>query len=192
MQSSLRLRSWEWILNRPQGVHKRELADYLGTDCDKAHNVLCDLLRKQCIEVEKRYRTDPNAIYKPIEGAKPNFSRSRPNPHKPTCARQKIWQAIRFLSRRPFSVSDVAAASEQSEDNINVYISALVRYGYMTKLNGNNSVINGKRVYHACRYQLTIDSGRRYPVIRRSELFDQNLNKTTPKGKTFQEVHGVM
>ena len=175
MSKTLSQRSWEWIKEQPD-FHSTELARALDVPRKKVKSVMDEFIKKGCV-VAINTSAKPY-VYKGVAENEPNFSRNSGNSHPPTNARQKIWQAIRFLNS--FSVDEVMAASEQTRSNVNRYISSLVQYGYVVKTRKQRVDSSHKRPSTPNRYLLVNSTGRLYPIVRAQGLWDQNRKVLIP------------
>jgi biotin operon repressor len=169
MSKTLSQRSWEWIKEQPD-FHSTELARALDVPRKKVKTVMDEFIKKGCVVA-----TNTNAkpyIYKGVAENEPNFSRNSGNSHPPANARQKIWQAMRFLNS--FTVEEIMAATDETRSNVTRYISALTQYGYVVKTRKQRVDRTHKRPSTPNRYLLIQSTGRLYPVVRANSLWDQN------------------
>jgi hypothetical protein len=169
MLKTLSQRSWEWIIKQPD-FHTTELAVVLDVPRIKIKRVLDVFIRKGCV-VAVNTNAKPY-VYQAVAENEPNFSRDSGNSHPPANARQKIWQAMRFLNS--FTVDEVMAASDQTRSNVNRFISALTQFGYVVKTRKQNPDRTHKRPSTPNRYLLVNNTGRLYPIVRKNDLWDQN------------------
>jgi predicted transcriptional regulator len=169
MTKTLSQRSWEWIKEQPD-FHTTELAAVLEVPRKKVKLVLDEFIRKgHVIAINKSAKP---YVYKGVAENEPNFSRDSGNSHSPVNARQKIWQAMRYLNT--FTVEEVMAASEQTRSNVTRFISALTQYGYVIKTRKQRVDRTNKRPSTPNRYLLLNNTGRLYPIVRANTLWDQN------------------
>ena len=175
MQKTLSQRSWEWIKNQPD-FHSTELAKAMNVPRTKIKTVMDEFVRKG--HVEAANTAAKPYVYRATE-KEPSFERSRPNPHPERNARQKIWQAMRFLSSQ-FTVEEVQAATGTSRSNVTRFISDLIKYRYVAKTRGQWGKAK-QRHARECKYLLLENTGHKYPVIKKTGLWDQNLRKLIPK-----------
>ncbi len=93
-----------------------------------------------------------------------------------TDTRQKVWNSIRVLKR--FTSAQIEATAEVGQRNLNTYIRALSRAGYLALVRPRQS---GKSLGHAI-WRLSRDSGPQHPLPRRdgSGVYDPNQDTLYP------------
>ena len=177
MRETLSQRSWEWIKKQPD-FHSTDLARAMKVPMPKIKTVMDEFVRNKYV---KAVNKSAKPYVHEATGKEPSFNRSRPNPHPKANARQRIWQAIRFLNSQ-FTVEEVQAAASTSRQNVTRFISDLVKYRYVVKTRNQRSkgLQTGPRV---CKYLLIENTGHKYPVIKKSGLWDQNLKQLVKPDK---------
>lgn len=93
--------------------------------------------------------------------------------HKPTGVRSRIWQSMRVLRR--FTVPDLAATAEVSEDRAREFVRWLHRIGYLRQLRHATGNPGG----HAL-YQLVRDTGPKPVRVGRDGIYDPNTRDFFP------------
>lgn len=171
MSQTLSQRSWEWIKKQPD-FHSTDLARAMNVTVPKIKTVMDEFVRNEYVKAVNKAAKP--YVYE-ATGKEPSFSRNRPNPHPQRNARQRIWQAIRFLNNH-FTVEEVQAAANTSRQNVTRFISDLVKYRYVVKTRSQWSNAKG-RGNGVCKYLLIENTGHKYPVIKKSGLWDQNLKR---------------
>lgn len=182
MPKSLSQQCWEWISEQPD-FHSTDLARAVCQPMPKIKSVMDEFLRKGYVEAANTAAKP--YVYRKSEEATPKFSRGRPNSHNPRNSRQRIWQAIRFLGKR-FTIEEVQAAANTSRSNVTRYLSDLVNYQYVIKVRGQWGPAPQKHA-RECMYLLVENTGRLYPVVRKTGLWDQNLKRLINKPQTTEE-----
>jgi hypothetical protein len=96
--------------------------------------------------------------------------------HRVVCARQRLWNSIRVLKR--FTAAQIEATAEVSPANLQKYLLALDRSGYLVKVRPKQ---NGCPGGHAL-WRLARDSGPRAPIVRNdgSGVYDPNQDQLYP------------
>lgn len=180
MPKSLSQRCWEWIETQPN-FQVKDLVVEMEKPQKTIRSIVDELVRKGAVQS----RRTPNIafLYAKTGANQPSFSRARGNSHSDKNSRQKIWSAMKFFG--VFTVDQIEGASEVSRSNIHRYISELRKYEYVAKR--RNSKAGAKRTY-----QLVENSGHKYPVIRKTGLWDQNKNVLVkvPKRKETTKCNG--
>jgi len=174
MSLSLRQLAWKWIETKPEFM-PNELGRELDISNCQTRSVIDCLVKKGCVTAIKT-KTKPY-VFQAVEGANPSFTRDRPNPHKRTCGRQRIWKSMVWRGKSRFFVSDIADATGVSVSNVRRYISDLVSYGYINRL----SHARGGR---PASFIMLICSGANYPQITKKGLYDPNRKITILKGSS--------
>lgn len=169
MSQTLSQRSWEWIKKQPD-FHSTDLARAMKVTMPKIKTVMDEFVRNEYVKAVNK--SAKPYVYE-ATGKEPSFSRNRPNPHPQANARQRIWQAIRFFNSQ-FTVEEVQAAANTNRQNVTRFLSDLVKYGYVAKTR-NQWCTSKQRGPRVCKYLLIENTGYKYPVIKKSGLWDQNL-----------------
>lgn len=96
--------------------------------------------------------------------------------HRVVCARQRLWNSICVLKR--FTSAQIEATAEVSPANLQKYLQALARAGYLVLVRPKQ---NGKSLGHAV-WRLARDSGPRAPIVRTdgSGVYDPNHDTLYP------------
>lgn len=96
---------------------------------------------------------------------------------RPGDARQRAWNALRIF--KVFTAADIAPVADIGADNLQKYLQALHRAGYLRlarpKRNGR---VDGHALWHLLR-----NTGPRCPLIRRGDgagLYDPNHDRVYP------------
>lgn len=88
-------------------------------------------------------------------------------------AQEKIWKVIRGLNSE-FTVDDVMVITEEKRSTVSVYLSVLLRAGYLRKTGTRRTVRGGGQSL----YRLIKNTGPKPPMQRRC-LYDPNLDNLT-------------
>ncbi|OFC71782.1 helix-turn-helix domain-containing protein [Alteromonas confluentis] len=171
-EKSLTQVCWEWIEDQPD-FHSTELARYVGQPMPKIKSVMDELIRRGCVEAVNKAAKP--YVYRAVPTATPSFSRKRPNPHPQACKRQRIWQAMRYLGPK-FTVEEVQAAADVKRGDATRFISDLRKYGYVALTRGQWGA-KKQSAPRPCIYHLVENTGRKYPVVGKRGLRDQNTGK---------------
>lgn len=174
---TLSQRAWEWIKSQPD-FGSAELAAHMDVSLKSAQMVIGHLQELKAIETVS-VGVKP-VVYRAVQGATPHLPGKNQTAVRPKSQRQKIWQAMRFLGE--FTISDLEAASESSRCSIERFISDLVRFEYVIIKRGLQlKAPMAQRTGSQVRYRLAKNTGRKYPIARTNELYDQNLKALVPK-----------
>lgn len=175
MQKSLSQQCWEWIADQPD-FHSTDLARAMDVPMKKIKSVMDEFIRRGYVEAANTAAKP--YVYK-VTPTKPSFRKTRPNPHPKTNARQRIWQAMRFMNGQ-FTVEQIQAAASTSRSNVNRFISDLIKYEYVAKVRGQWG-LSGQQRARECRYLLVENTGWKYPVVKKNGLWDQNKKILVPR-----------
>ncbi len=178
MRETLSQRSWEWI-KKQSDFHSTDLAKAMEVTMPKIKTVMDEFIRNGYVVA---VNTNAKPYVYEVTGIEPSFTRTRPNPHSPENARQRIWQAMRFYGTN-FTVQEIQAAAMTSRSNVTRYISDLVRYRYIARTR-NQWGVKKQRYARECKYLLVENTGHKYPVIKKTGLWDQNLKQFVPLPNT--------
>lgn len=176
MSKALSQLAWEWIKEQPEFTSKT-LAAHMDVSLYVAQMLIATLQEKKAV-ITTHGSLHP-AIYAAAPGAKPEWKGKARFIYRPKSARQKIWQAMRFLHR--FTCSDVVATSETTKASVEKFLSDLVKAGYVKIVNPQKRKASmAERRQHQVQYLLIKNTGYKYPVVRKAEVLDQNLGSTMP------------
>ncbi|WP_102798758.1 hypothetical protein [Bowmanella denitrificans] len=179
--------SWEWIQTQPS-FHATDLVHALNITLHQAQMAI-DYL-KSLGAVETVNATFNPVLYSRVKGVKPILPGKNRTSPKPKSARQRIWQAMRFL--RKFTVDDLTGSAEATRASVEKYLSDLICYGYVVisqpqRRRASMAVRTGSKVV----YMLLENTGYKYPIIRPNGLWDQN-RKQLVELKIGKENHRAM
>lgn len=108
-------------------------------------------------------------------------TRSRPV----SAPRQRIWNSI--VVHKRFSTLDIQATAEVHTRNLNLYLRALERAGYLRIIRPRQTRSMGHAVWTLIRH-----TGPKHPVVRRDgSVFDPNNGKLYEYATTAQEAADV-
>lgn len=91
-------------------------------------------------------------------------------------ARQRIWNALRVYKR--FTAAEIAPVAEATQDNVQKYLRALARSGYLRLERAKrNGCVDGHAVWKLLR-----NSGPRCPIVRTDQgsVYDPNSDEQYP------------
>jgi len=91
--------------------------------------------------------------------------------HRVTVARQRAWNAIRIF--KVFRASEIAAGADINEANLQKYLLALQRAGY---LRVERPKQNGKSLGHVV-WRLVDNTGPQCPIVRQEGVYDPNRDQ---------------
>lgn len=94
--------------------------------------------------------------------------------HRVSLARQRAWNAFRVF--KVFRAPDVSATADIGEANLQKYLLALHRAGY---LRAERPKRNGKVGGHVA-WRLVDNTGPRCPIVRKDGVYDPNQDRTRP------------
>lgn len=190
---TLSQRAWEWI-EQQQDFGSAELAAHMEVSLKSAQMVISHLQDLKAIATIST-GVKP-VVYQAVAGAKPHLPGKNQTAERPKSIRQKLWQAMRFLG--DFTVADLQANAECSRASAERFLSDLVRYEYVfiTRPQRRNARMAQRKGF-SVRYRLLKNTGHKYPVIRPTGLYDQNLKKLVekpkrPPAKTQKELNHAM
>lgn len=169
MAKSLSQRCWEWIENQPD-FQVKDLVIEMEQPTETIRSIVDELVKKGA--VQSRKTSNLARLYTKTGANQPCFSRARNNPHPENNSRQRIWSAMKFF--KTFTIEEVVATTKVSKSNVNRYISELCKYGYVARTRKQRSGGSSQKHFGKCKYLLVKDTGRKYPVIRKTGLWDQN------------------
>jgi hypothetical protein len=176
---TLSQRSWEWI-KQQQDFGSSELAAHMEVSLKSAQMVISHLQDLQAITTIS-VGVKP-VVYQAVEDVTPHLPGKNQTAERPKSIRQKLWQAMRFLG--DFTVADLQAHAECSRSSVERYLSDLVRYEYVfiTRPQRRKASMAQRKGF-SVRYRLLKNTGHKYPVIRPTGLYDQNLKKLVEQPK---------
>ncbi|GAB5379001.1 MAG: hypothetical protein Alis3KO_00640 [Aliiglaciecola sp.] len=172
---SLSQRCWEWIEQQPD-FQVKDLVVEMEQPTKTIRSIVDEFVRKGAVKGRKTARLA--SLYERTGENPPSFSRERKNPHSENNSRQRIWSAIKFY--RTFTIDDVVSTTSVSRGSVNRYISELCKYGYVARTRKQRGGNKSQRGFTKCKYLLLEDTGRKYPVIRKTGLWDQNKQLLVP------------
>lgn len=183
MQKTLSQRSWEWIKRQPD-FQSKELAKEMEVSLHEAQMVIDHLKKRGAVQTINNRRKP--VVYAKVARAKPHLPGKNPTSPQPNSIRQKIWQAMRFLE--VFTIPEIVALADCKKSNVERFLTDLCRYQYVARISTFNkrSPMAKRKGWHN-RYRLLENTGRKYPVVRSTGLFDQNLQQLVPKPKSKEE-----
>jgi hypothetical protein len=170
---TLSQRAWEWIRQQPDFT-SGDLAQNMDVSLYSAQMIISHLQDKAAL---KRTNTGVNpAVYQAVKDFEPHLPGKNTTAPRPSCMRQKVWQAMRFLN--DFTVGDLMATAECTRSTAERFICDLVRFEYVfiskpQQKKARMSERKGSEV----RYRMLKNTGRLYPIIRPDGLYDQNTKK---------------
>lgn len=91
--------------------------------------------------------------------------------HRVAVARQRAWNAIRIF--KVFRASEIAAGADINEANLQKYLLALQRAGY---LRVERPKQNGKSLGHVV-WRLVDNTGPHCPIVRQDGVYDPNQGR---------------
>lgn len=91
--------------------------------------------------------------------------------HRVPVARQRAWNAIRIF--KVFRASEIAACADINEANLQKYLLALQRAGY---LRVERPKQNGKSLGHVV-WRLVDNTGPHCPIVRQDGVYDSNQDQ---------------
>lgn len=173
---TLSQRAWEWIKQQPD-FGSAELAEHMDVSLKSAQMVIAHLQDLKAITTIST-GVKP-VVYQAVKDAAPHLPGKNQTAERPKSIRQKLWQAMRFLT--DFTVADLQANAECSRSSAERFLSDLVRYEYVfiTRPQRRNASMAQRKGF-AVRYRLLKNTGHKYPVIRPTGLYDQNLKQLVP------------
>ncbi|WP_416305178.1 hypothetical protein [Neptunicella sp. SCSIO 80796] len=183
MSLTLSQRSWEWI-KAQQDFHSTELAKQMDLSMKEVKRVIDHLTKKGAI---KTINTNHKPhVYAAVRGVDFDFKR---NVSGKQCQRQLIWQAMRWHGK--FKIDEVVASSECTRASVLRYVNALVKYGYVKVMRPQWSPVKKQTSPKQVIYRLLLNTGHKYPVIRKNSLYDQN-RKTDVKPVVKKDSSNAM